>query len=88
MGAVRAFSAGNYTRQPGSASWFVNSVDLPVLMDADPDINKDISSGKMLESIATVEVQIKHTFFAFIPHIYLLVGSQGSTMFFLELLMD
>ena len=54
----------------------------------DPDVNKDISSGKMLESIATVEVQIKHTFFAFIPHIYLLVGSQGSTMFFLELLMD
>ena len=88
MGAVRAFSAGNYTRQPGSASWFVNSVDLPVLMDADPDINKDISSGKMLESIATVEVLIKHTFFPFIPYTYLLVGSQVSTMFFLELLMD
>ena len=48
MGAVRAFSAGNYTRQPGSASLFVNSVDLPVLMDADSDVDKDISYGKML----------------------------------------
>ena len=57
-------------------------------MDADSDVNKDISFGKMLESIATVEVLIKHTFFPFIPYIYLLVGSQVSTMFFLELLMD
>ena len=81
MGAVRAFSAGNYTHRPGSESLSVNSVDLPVLMDADSDVNKDISSGKMLESIATVEVLIKHSFFAFIPYIYLLVGSQISTVF-------
>ena len=77
MGAVRAFSAGNYTRQPVSASLFVNSVDLFVLMDADSEVNKDISSKKMLGSIATLEVQIKYTFFDFIPYIYLLVGKQG-----------
>ena len=88
MGAVRAFPARNYTRLPGSKSLSLNSVDLPVLMDADSDVNKDISFGKMLESIATVEVLIKHNFFPFIPYIYLLVGSQVSTMFFLELLMD
>ena len=35
----------------------------------------------MLESITTVEVLIKHTSFAFIPYIYLIVGSQGSTVF-------
>ena len=81
MGAVRGFSARNYTRLPGSKPLSLNSVNLPVSMDADSDVNKDISSGKMLESIATVEVLIKHTFFPFIPYIYLLGGSQVSTVF-------
>ena len=71
MGAVRAFSAGNYTRQPGSASLFVNSVDLPVLMDADSEVNKGISSGKMLESIATVEVLYNQTYLLCLYLLYL-----------------
>ena len=66
----------------------MNSLDLSVLMNAKPEVNKDVSSAKMCESFATVEVLIEHNFFTFNLFIYMLVGSQGYTMFLLELLMD
>ena len=66
-----------------ATSLFVNSVDLPVLMDSKSDMNKDISSPKMSKSSATVEVLIEHTIFELS-----LVGSQGYTTFLLKLLID
>ena len=88
MGAVSAFTTGNYPRQPAVASLFLNSVDLSFLMKVKSDIIKDINFAKMSESFATVEVLIERTFFAFSPLIYLLVGSQGCSMFLLKLLID
>ena len=50
MGAVRAFTTGNYPHQSAAAFLFVNFVDLSVLMDNKSDVNKDVSSAKMSES--------------------------------------
>ena len=69
MGALSAFTTGNYHRQPVAVYLFV-------------------SSGKMSQSFAAVEVLMKNTFFAFSPFLYVLMGSQGCFMFFLELLME
>ena len=55
---MSASTTGNYPCQPVGASTFVNSVDLFVLMDAKPDVNKDVSSAKMSESFATVKILI------------------------------
>ena len=71
-----------------ATSLFVNSVDLPVLMDTKSDLNKDVSSPKMSKSSATVEVLIEHTIFELSLFIYFLVGSQGYTTFLLNLLID
>ena len=88
MGVVSAFMMGNYPQQPAAAFLFLNSVDLSFLMEIKSDVIKDISFAKMSESFATVELLIEGTFFAFSPLIHLLVGSQGCSMFLLELLID
>ena len=88
MGTVSAFTTGNYPCQPAAASLFLNSVDLSFLMEVKSDLIKDISFAKLSESFATFEALIEHIFFAFSPFIYLLVGSQGSSLLLLKLLVD
>ena len=70
MGAVSAFTTGNYTRQPAAATLFLNSVALSFLMEVKSDVIKDTNSAKTSESFVTVEVLIGRMFFAFIPLIY------------------
>ena len=41
---------GNNSRQTVAASWFLNSVDLPLLMEVKFDIIKDTISVKLSES--------------------------------------
>ena len=88
MRGVYAFTTENYPRQPATTSLFVNSGDLPVLMDTKSDINKDFSFAKMSQSSVTVEVLIEYTIFALILFIFFFVGGQGYTMFLLVLLID
>ena len=66
MGGVSTFTTGNYPRQPTATSLFVNSGDLPVLIDAKSNVNEDFSFAKMSQSSATVEVLIEHTIFVLI----------------------
>ena len=56
-----------FPHQPAADSLFLNSVDLSFLMEVKSDVIKDINSAKIL---------IERTFFAFIPFMYLLMGSQ------------
>ena len=53
-----------------------------------PDIIKDANSAKMSGSLAIAEVLIERKFFTFSPCVYLLAGSQGYSIFLLDLLID
>ena len=78
----------NYHRQAAAASLFLNSVDLSFWIEVKSDVIKDINFATVCVAFATVEVLVERTFFAFSPLICLLVGSQGCSMFFLELIID
>ena len=82
------FTMGNYPRQPAAASLFLNSPDLSFLMEVESDVIKYVSFTKVPQSFATIKLLIEGTFFAFSPFIYLLVRSEGCSVFFLELLVD
>ena len=88
MGAVSVFTTGNYHGQPFAVYLFVKSVNLFFMLEFKFDVIKDVSSAKMSHSFAAVEVLMKHTFFAFSPFLYVFMGNQGCSMFFLELLME
>ena len=57
-------------------------------MEVKPEVIKGVSSAKMSELFAIVEVLIERTFFHFSPFMYFLVRSQGYSMFLLKLLVD
>ena len=57
-------------------------------MEVKSDVIKDINSAKMSESFASVEVLTERTSFTFSPLMYLLMGSQGCSMFLFKLLID
>ena len=88
MGAVSAFITGNYPRQPAVSSLFVKFVNLLFLVEFISDLIKDISSAKMPDLFAVFMLLIECTFYAFCPFLFLLVGSQRCSMFFLKLLME
>ena len=88
MGAVSVFTPGNYTRQPVAVYLFVKSMNLPFMSEFKSDFLKDVSSAKMSHSFVAVEVPMKHTFFGASSFLYMLMGSQGCSIFFLELLME
>ena len=67
MGAVSAFTTGNYPRQPVVVYLFVKSVNLSFMLEFKFDVIKDVSSSKMSYSFAAVKVLMKCTFFAFSP---------------------
>ena len=50
------------------------------------DVIEDSSSIKMFLLFEAVEVLMKRTFFVFSPFLFLLIGSQGFSVFFLKLL--
>ena len=85
---MSTFSTGNYSHQAAATSIFLNSVDLFFLMGAKSEVIKDVSSAKMPELLATVEVQIRRTFFDFSPFMYLLVRSEGYSVFLHKSLVD
>ena len=88
MGAVSASVKGNYHHQLAAPLLSLNSVELSFLMEVKSDVIKDFGFAKMSELFAIVEVLIKRTFFVFSPFIYLLVGSQGCSLFLPELIVD
>ena len=57
-------------------------------MEVKPEVIKGVSSAKMSELFAIVEVLIERTFFHFSLFMYFLVRSQGYSMFLLKLLVD
>ena len=57
------------------------------MLEYKSDIIEDISAANMSHSFAAVEILMNRTFFAFSPSLTLLMGSQGCSMFFLELVM-
>ena len=50
------------------------------------DVIEDGSSIKMVLLFEAIEVLMKRTFFVFSPFLFLLIGSQGFSVFFLKLL--
>ena len=78
---------GNYPCQPVAVYLFVITVNFSFMLEFKPGIIKDISSAIMSHLFAAVEIITKRTFFSFGPFLILLMGSQGCSMFFLELVM-
>ena len=74
MGAVSAFTTGNYPRQPVVLYMFVKSVNFSFILEFKSDVIKGVSSAKMSHSFPAVEVLMKHTFFAFSPFLYVLIS--------------
>ena len=58
IGAVSAFTTGNYPRQPVTVYLFVISINFSFMLEFKPDVIKDISSAKMSHSFAAVEIYI------------------------------
>ena len=66
---------------------FVKSINLDLMLEFKSEVIKDVRFAKMSDLFSAVEVLMKHTFFAFSPFLYVLMGSYRWSMFFLELLM-
>ena len=47
MGAVSAFTTGNYSRQPAAVYLFVKSANLSFMLEFKSDVIKDVSSAKV-----------------------------------------
>ena len=88
MGAVSAFTTGSYPRQPAVVYLFLKSANLSFMLEFKSDVITEVSSAKMSHSFAAAKVLMKLTFFAFIPFLFLLLGSQGSSMFRLKVVME
>ena len=59
-----------------------------VVEEISPGVIKDANSAKMSGSLGIAEVLIERKFFTFSPCVYLLAGSQGYSIFLLDLLID
>ena len=88
MGTVSTFMIGNYPGLPVFAYLFVKSINLSFMLEFKSDVIKNVISAKMSHSFAAVKVLMKRTFFAFSPFLFLLMESQGCSMFLLELIME
>ena len=86
LGAASTFTTRNYSRQPAVVYLFIKSVNLPFMLQLKSNFIKDVSSSNASHSFAAVQVLMKRTFFAFafISFLFLLMGSQGCSMFLLD----
>ena len=86
--AVKAFTMGSCFPQLVVVYLFLKSLNLSFMLEFQSDVIYDATSANMFHLFTAVEVLMKRTFFVFSLFLFLLMGSQGYSMFFLELLME
>ena len=76
MSAASAFTMGNFLCQLAVAFLLLKFVNFSFLVEFKLNVLKDVSSTKMPNSFAAVQVLTERTFFAFSSFLILLVESQ------------